>query len=617
MALSATTQFEVRYGGSDTAAGGAFDPGQTAGMLTDLASTSGTSATPIVTSASYDFVAGDVGAYVFVGAGTNWTKGWYKITAVDVGSVGDAQLSAAAEGYRAYGGSVNTSAGCGSAASLTGGTWSIDYSQQDAAEVAYTDLACAGAGLTVSSATSPFGAQQVGNALIVTGGDANITAGLYVIASVAAGVATVLGAANISTGAVTTGTGNLGGAFKTPGAAGAYQVAGNPLWIKTYGTTVTTGAASAVQQVADTTGMVANQTLYFRTADAWRVVSSVDSGTQVTLTATVTTTTGEVVDIPYMFSSTSSNVAAGKYATPTATAALPGLVRGYDTVRGDKTGRRPVLQWGVNAAAAALITCNGQRFGRIQNLVMHGNVGQYTVTTTVSSNGWMIEDCKLMNTATYGWTGEARFSNCELTNFAAVLNTTSVSQYFNHCHIHDTVALITPTTGNVEVIDCVVHGLTGAFAVTSNSGQVWVRGSTFYDFSTSKPAFSFTATPTMALFENSHFENCTDYAIKTAAAYDNISIRNCSGYNNTTALYNTAHIQTYNATGIIAPSVSPFVNAATNDFRLNNSATGGKLLQGTALPQTYPGLTWANYPSVGASQLESGSGGGGGYFQPW
>lgn len=214
MALSGSTIWECWSTGSSTLNGGGFDPSQTAGMFTDGAATGATGNSPVFTSASYNFVAGDVGAWVYVASGTNWTPGWYQIASVAANA---ATLTAS------VGGAVdktlrspNTAAGCATTASPTGATWTIDYSQQAAAQFAYTDLASAGAGLTVSSAASPFAKQQVGNAIVITGGT-NFTAGRYVIASVAAGVATVVGPGNITTGAGASGTGGLGGAFATVG----------------------------------------------------------------------------------------------------------------------------------------------------------------------------------------------------------------------------------------------------------------------------------------------------------------------------------------------------------------------------------------------------------------
>ena len=60
-------------------------------------------------------------------------------------------------------------------------------------------------------------------------------------------------------------------------------------------TTVTTGATSATQQVGSTAGMQAGGTLYFQTANVYATVSSVTDATHVVLTASITTTTSEVV----------------------------------------------------------------------------------------------------------------------------------------------------------------------------------------------------------------------------------------------------------------------------------------------------------------------------------
>lgn len=115
MSLSSTAVFEVRTTGSPTNGGG-FDPGvaspgtdysqQNAAQFsgTDLASSNGTNGTPTVTSASHSFVSADVGNFIQVSAGSNWTTGIYCITSV---SGGGAVLDRAV----------------GSSASLSSGTW--------------------------------------------------------------------------------------------------------------------------------------------------------------------------------------------------------------------------------------------------------------------------------------------------------------------------------------------------------------------------------------------------------------------------------------------------------------------------------------------------------------
>lgn len=80
------------------------------------------------------------------------------------------------------------------------------------AVTAYTDLASAGAGSTVTSAAHPFGATHVGNIINITGGT-NFTTGRYQVSSVA-GVTATLDRA-VTTGVGSAGTGNLGGALAT------------------------------------------------------------------------------------------------------------------------------------------------------------------------------------------------------------------------------------------------------------------------------------------------------------------------------------------------------------------------------------------------------------------
>ena len=112
-ALPAATTWEVRTTGSDNNGGG-FVAGasgtdysqQNAAQFsgTNLASTSGTTNPCIVTSATHNFVAADVGNLIYIPAGTNWTVGRYEVVSVS---------SNAATLDRA----------CGISASISGGTW--------------------------------------------------------------------------------------------------------------------------------------------------------------------------------------------------------------------------------------------------------------------------------------------------------------------------------------------------------------------------------------------------------------------------------------------------------------------------------------------------------------
>ena len=337
MTLAATTLWCVQNGGDDANNGGGFDPGQTAGMFTDGAATVANTVAPVFTSASYNFVAGDVNHWLFIASGANWRPGWYKIVSV----AANAATLEGTIGQSVYSGgttfpSPSTVVGCATVASPTNATWSIDYSQLTTPFQTYNDLASVGAGLLVSSAAKPFAKQQVGNTIRVTGG-ANFTVGDYVIASVAAGVATVVGAANITTGAGANGTGALGGCFATPGQAGAFFRPQNAIYLKYNATAFTT--ASATTNIA--TGVL--------------------------------------------------TIAAN------GNASIPTRLIGYELIRGDKTGNLPTYKVGVNTSS--LITASGNTY--IENVILDGDRANRTavrgIVSTSSSYNLRVRNTTIKN----------------------------------------------------------------------------------------------------------------------------------------------------------------------------------------------------------------------------
>lgn len=220
MALGATTQWEVRTAGSDSSGGG-FTPASASGV-TDYAATSGTGTAPVVTSATYNFVAGDVGAYVFILSGTNWIPGWYKIDSVASNA---ATVNASVGQVILYNGATfyNTTAGIASVASPTGGTGSVDYSQQDAAEVTGTATS---AGTTLTATTGIFTPVMVGN--LITNG----TSWKCITAYTSTLVVTLDSDPSWTAQSVV-----IGGAVASPSlvvnSATGIAVSGNSVWIKT------------------------------------------------------------------------------------------------------------------------------------------------------------------------------------------------------------------------------------------------------------------------------------------------------------------------------------------------------------------------------------------------
>lgn len=107
-----------------------------------------------------------------------------------------------------------------------------DYSQQDAAQVAYTDLAIdAVTNTKLTSAAHPFTSAHVGNTINVTGG-VGFTTGWYNVRSVSGAVATMDRA--VGAAGSTNGTGNLGGALASIGQLQAIPwVTQNTAYVKT------------------------------------------------------------------------------------------------------------------------------------------------------------------------------------------------------------------------------------------------------------------------------------------------------------------------------------------------------------------------------------------------
>jgi len=225
--------------------GGGFDTG-VAGFPTDGAATVANTSAPVFTSASYNFVAGDVGAWIYIKSGTSWTPGWYKIASVASnaatlnGTIGAAVLAA---------GTPTTVVGCATVASPTSATWGIDYSQGTAGQVAFTDILVGAVTTTFTSVLKPVGKNYIGNIINVTSGATVQRVAVVSTSTITATVDKTLGTA------AQVGVGTLGGPLGSPGQASLLRVASNLAWIKS-GTYSITSATTNIPQgcVSDAVG---------------------------------------------------------------------------------------------------------------------------------------------------------------------------------------------------------------------------------------------------------------------------------------------------------------------------------------------------------------------------
>ncbi len=235
MALSVNTIWECRTTGSDTLCSGGFNPGN-ANFASDGSATSATTTAPVFSSTAYTFVTADIGAWLFVksNTGNNVFPGWYQIASISGTS---AVLTATIGSGQLYGGSQvgtnaalsfipSTSAGISSTGSPTAITWGLDYSQQDAAQIPYTDMVVQGTTTQFRSTLNPVGKNIIGNLIRVTAGATVQTVEVVSTSTITATCDKSLGTAAQSA------TGYLGGAYKGPQLPGLLALSASKMWVK-------------------------------------------------------------------------------------------------------------------------------------------------------------------------------------------------------------------------------------------------------------------------------------------------------------------------------------------------------------------------------------------------
>lgn len=165
MALASGTTFNVQASATTGNTGGAGFNTANANFFPDLTAILGTTASPIVSSSSYNFTASDVGASVYIKSGSDWTPGFYPIASVAGNAatlsagVGQAtQLNAATGMYV-----PNTVAGVAGVSTPNTGTFGVNYAMKDSAITTATDFTSVGASTTLTSATAVFTSSMIGN----------------------------------------------------------------------------------------------------------------------------------------------------------------------------------------------------------------------------------------------------------------------------------------------------------------------------------------------------------------------------------------------------------------------------------------------------------------------
>ena len=525
--------------------GGGFNPAN-ANFAADLTTdtNTGNTASPIVSSASYNFVAGDVGHWVFIQSGTNWTPGWYLIASVAANKatltagIGTAVLygtSSTGANYQRPNG-LNTTAGCATVGTPTSGVWSVDYSQNASAFLTFTDMVIdATTNTDFTSAGNPVDVNMLGNIINVTSGT-GFTVQRVEIMSIPSGV---IGRVDKSLGTLgsTGGNGALGGAVGTSALLSALSIA----------------------------GIVAGNWIFIKATGTYTLTVT----TTVTAAAKGDTTNGRI------------------------------RVEGYTTYRGEADGR-PTITSATNSVA--LFTINDNDYTEWVHLKLTHTAatrGNGWTPTGSNTTNILIRDCVIDGclSAILDSSGllatlileEVEVENCT-SSTAAVSGATST--YLYGCDIHATLE------AHDAIFDTNAKGINSPVAVVSCT--ITACNCLFVDNTSDGIGIGNTTQPVTLSLSNNVFYGNGGYGINNADAQavaqanSRINRNNAFGSNASGALTGFYSDETE-----ISLTADPFTNKAGRDFTPNSTAGGGALLRAAGFPGAFVSGTTTDYKDVG------------------
>lgn len=445
----------------------------------------------------------------------------------------------------------------------TSGTPGTDYSQQAAAQVAYTDLVIDGTTATnCTSAGTPFTSAHVGNIINITGGT-GFTVQRVQIMSVAAGVATC--DKSLGTLSSTGGTGNLGGALATWQALSALVVAGNKAFVKYSASYAAQTATWALTPMAGSSVSGVYRPVVIASYDTDRTVDNTDSNRTLITTAT------------------------------NSTALITGLASNH------------IQFWNFRFSNTA-----GTRAAMLAN------------GTTISTN-CQFWRCKFDGfTSVINETGStaadhfnASLYYCELTNctgFAIQIYSANMigAWMFVGNYIHNNAGGFNiPNLGSpyLYIVGNIIanNSARGILWAQAGSGATaFIVGNIFYKNTTAD--FGMTGSITGDLFftyvNNIHYGSTASFSYGSGKTPVGVVINNASD----TAFTNITDLNRITLTG------DPFTDGSNpvGDFSLNNTAGAGAACKSVGLPTALPGGSTANYLDLGAMQAVPTAPGGGG-----
>lgn len=326
--------------------------------------------------------------------------------------------------------------------------------------------------------------------------------------------------------------------------------------------------------------------------------------------ALIGTSSGHTVFIKYNASpyqhSSSQNVAGGRWNTAGC------AFVGYDTTRTlyNTDANRPTLN--ANAATMTMITMSSIGTNKLHNLILDNASSNSSVSlASLASAASSVRNCTFKRSTSTGLTltgtptrvYNCLFDTCSGTSALVIQGNTFVENvWVKDCSAGEGINF----NGSVTLAVCVnvlvapFTGSLGAFYTNSTSAYILTVNCTAYVTTGSNNApFSFA---NQAAWEAIRClavgANGTAYGFYDGVVPGVHNLRDCAGFDNNSGDQNIAAPGI--VTGFVTLSADPFVDASSNDFRLNTTAGGGASCRGIGF--AYPGQSVQSYPDIGALQ---------------
>jgi hypothetical protein len=290
----------------------------------------------------------------------------------------------------------------------------------------------------------------------------------------------------------------------------------------------------------------------------------------------------------YTLTTSSANVAGGVISNPSAGGNV--AIEGYGVTRADRVSP-PTIS--VGALTTITVFSNTSGALALVNLIVDGlsatSVKGFFFNSSTGS-GYLLTAKNCTNNGFHSGQTTASLLMCSATGC-------SVQPAFNQCSGTLLEAYANSVTGfslasRCSLTLCLSYGNTGASSVGFAAGFSCV-GYGCVAYGNGSHGFSGS---TCNFWINCHSEGNTG-AGYSGGAFGSLMV-NCSAYNNTGGSSSGFTL----IPSLLALSSSAFVNAASSNFALNNTAGGGASLRAAGIPGIYPrGLT-TGYQDIGAAQ---------------